>query len=99
MRCRRCGTAYEGKVGFKAVCQSCGAWLHCCLQCRLFNAGANRCRSSTTEMVRDRDAMNYCEEFQAAARPGRQSDRREDAREKFMGLFEKQGAKGADDDG
>jgi hypothetical protein len=88
MICRKCGRSHEGTVGFKAVCEGCGAWLHCCLQCSLYDSGARRCRSSTTDPVRDRDTMNYCEEFRASgAPPGEDGDGRDGARSRFMDLF------------
>ena len=87
MICRKCGTVHEGSVGFKTVCESCGAWMHCCLQCRLYNHRSGRCRSSTTDPVRDRDYMNYCEEFVAAEGPVREDAESDDARDRFMDLF------------
>lgn len=87
MICRKCGTGHEGRVGFKTVCEGCGAWLHCCLQCRLYNPRAHRCRSSTTDPVRDRDYMNYCEEFQASGGPVREEAGSDEARDRFMELF------------
>lgn len=87
MICRKCGRRHEGTVGFKAICEGCGAWLHCCLQCRLYDSGARRCRSSTTDPVRDRYTMNFCDEFSAGdgvAEDGGSGD----ARSRFLNLFE-----------
>ncbi len=97
MICRKCGAGHEATPGFKAVCDSCGAWLHCCLQCRLYNARAGRCTSSTTDPVRDRDYMNYCEEFQPASEPPKTEDGNGSARGRFMELFETGGEKEGDD--
>ncbi len=67
MKCNLCGHVTDLQtIGFKAVCQGCGEYLHTCVQCRLYDAGGDRCRSMTTEPVRDRGGNNYCEEF----RPG-----------------------------
>ncbi len=64
MKCAGCGTEIDlGTVGFGAVCPRCGAYLHACVQCRLYDSAAERCRSLTTEPVRDREGRNYCGEF------------------------------------
>jgi hypothetical protein len=59
-----CGEVFEGSVvGFKAVCEGCGMYLHSCVQCRLYDE-ARRCLSNTTEAVRDVEHANFCEEYQ-----------------------------------
>jgi len=63
--CHKCGRTREpGKVGFRAVCE-CGAYLHCCLNCRHHDASSyHECRASaTTEYVSDKEKANLCEEF------------------------------------
>jgi hypothetical protein len=65
MICVRCGHEYDARtVGFKAVCEGCGEYLHSCVNCRLFDPKADRCRSLTTEAVKDKESLNYCEEYQ-----------------------------------
>ncbi len=51
------------KVGFKTLCENCGDYLHTCLNCALYDSKVDRCRSLTTEAVKDRKGNNYCEEF------------------------------------
>lgn len=64
MICQKCGTEYlSGTIGFKAYCESCGSYLHACIHCRIYDRNAERCRSLTTEAVRDREGINYCEEY------------------------------------
>jgi len=64
VKCRFCGDELDlDKVGFKSFCSSCGHYLHSCVQCGLFERSSGRCRSFTTESVRDLEGMNYCEEF------------------------------------
>lgn len=64
MICKQCGCGYPGStVGFQALCENCGEYLHTCFNCVLFNPNAERCRSFTTEAVSDRRSRNYCEEF------------------------------------
>jgi hypothetical protein len=52
------------KVGFRAQCQHCGIDLHTCAGCRYYVLGKpNDCAIPNTDFVRDREAMNFCEEF------------------------------------
>ena len=65
-KCHACGAPWdgEGTPGFKAVCESCSAFLHSCKNCRLHDPTAhNECLSSTTEYVADREGPNWCDEF------------------------------------
>ncbi len=72
MKCVMCGQDNTLlTVGFKATCLGCGRYLHSCVQCTLWDGVAERCRSLTTEPVRDRESCNFCEEY----RPGRGDDR------------------------
>lgn len=64
MICRNCGYGYDERtVGFGAVCESCGEYLHSCFNCAIYDSDAERCRSFTTDAVGDRKSRNYCEEF------------------------------------
>jgi len=64
MICRKCNFVYERRtIGFKAVCENCGEYLHSCRNCSLYDAGAGRCRSLTTDAVSSIISNNYCEEF------------------------------------
>jgi hypothetical protein len=86
--CHRCGTAYDDKVGFRDTCPKCLAYLHCCLNCRLYSPSAsNHCLSRTTEPVSDTAAANFCEEFEftVPTRAGQQAAQA--ARRKFDQLF------------
>jgi hypothetical protein len=84
--CHNCGATITEAVRFRDACPSCQAYLHCCLNCRLFSASAhNHCLSPTTEYVRDVAGANYCEEFEFVAR--RKQDASEQAKKKFDQLF------------
>jgi hypothetical protein len=62
--CHQCGTAIVDHPGFRESCPSCHAYLHCCLNCRLYSPSAhNHCLSPTTEFVSDVAQANFCEEF------------------------------------
>ena len=90
MICFRCGLEYDSQaIGFKAVCSRCESWLHSCRQCSLFDSNASRCRSLTTESVKDREGLNYCEEFVPGNAPSEAGSKpsAEVTRESFNRLF------------
>jgi hypothetical protein len=67
--CHACGTAWDGPPGTQPgrgeTCSNCGADLHCCLNCKLYDPSAsNECRSRTTDKVKDKDKRNFCDEFE-----------------------------------
>jgi hypothetical protein len=67
--CPKCAAAVDGPIGFHDDCPSCHAYLHCCVNCRLYSPHAhNHCLSSTTEYVRDVETANFCEEFDPATK-------------------------------
>jgi hypothetical protein len=48
----------------KESCESCGAYLHCCLNCKFHAPHAhNQCLIPTTDWVGDRAGCNFCDEF------------------------------------
>ena len=69
-RCHECGReAAEERIGFRATCDGCGAFLHVCLNCGHHDRQAyHECRaSSTTEFVSDKAKYNFCEEFRPSS--------------------------------
>lgn len=73
VRCSGCGReAEEERIGFRAMCDGCGAFLHACLNCGHHDRQAyHECRAAATaEYVSDKAKYNFCEEFRAAARDG-----------------------------
>lgn len=85
--CHSCGTEITESVGFRSTCPGCHAYLHCCLNCRLYSPSAhNHCLSSTTEYVGDVAKVNFCEEFDFV---NRQKDRQapDQGRSRFDALF------------
>jgi hypothetical protein len=77
-KCQSCGTQWDGSPGSQPgrneTCGKCGADLHCCLNCRLYDPSAsNQCQSRTTEAVRDKDKRNFCDEFEFKEGSGRSS--------------------------
>lgn len=69
MHCWKCGAPLENfprnKVPFRATCDKCGSWLHCCKNCKNYKPGMrNDCKIPETDYIRDREAMNHCEYFE-----------------------------------
>ena len=89
MICQKCGTEYHSRtIGFKAYCESCGSYLHACIHCRIYDRKAERCRSLTTEALRDRGGINYCEEYMPELRsPSTLSGNSSATRDSFSKLF------------
>lgn len=92
--CHKCGAPWESDLrqpGFKEVCSSCGAYLHCCMNCRFHTPTAhNQCYIPNTEYVADRKGLNFCEEFAFREGPPKTqtgSQKQDKARQDFEGLF------------
>lgn len=52
------------KVGRGDLCKHCGADLHACKNCELYDPSLhNECRETQAEFIRDRDAANFCAHF------------------------------------
>ena len=68
-QCHRCGRpAGEDRIGVRAVCAGCGAWLHCCRNCAFYAPGlSNACREPNAERVADKEQGNFCDWFRPAA--------------------------------
>lgn len=89
MNCWTCGATLpeaERKISFRAVCDQCGAALHCCKNCRFYAPGRpNDCAVPGTEYVPDRSANNFCDEFSILGKPP--STPSKDLKNKFDDLF------------
>ena len=84
--CHQCGEIITDAVGFRDTCPKCHAYLHCCVNCRLYSPSShNHCLSPTTEYVRDVEGANFCEEFDFTARA--QSGGQKPTKSKFDQLF------------
>jgi hypothetical protein len=66
-RCHKCGTPWISETktpGVKECCETCSAYLHCCLNCRYYEPTAhNQCYIPTTDWVADKEGANFCDEF------------------------------------
>jgi hypothetical protein len=90
--CHACGTPWDSSPGSQPgkdeTCVKCGADMHCCLNCRLFDRSSYQCTSRTTEPIRDKDRQNRCEEFQiGATNLGREEKSVDDMQKKWNDFF------------
>ncbi len=70
VRCYACSAVseFDGVVPRRAECATCGAFLHCCRNCKFYDPSAyNECRESSAERVVDKEAANFCDFFAPAA--------------------------------
>lgn len=68
MKCWNCGADLDikDKISFRATCDKCSFYLHCCKNCKNYKPGLpNDCTVPGTEYIADRTANNYCEDFDA----------------------------------
>ena len=53
------------KVGRLDTCDHCGAYLHCCKNCRFYDPSLhNECQILEADFIRDREAANFCHHFE-----------------------------------
>lgn len=73
MKCWKCGAEQQdtpgstpgAKLSFRETCIKCHSWLHCCKNCKNYKPGRpNDCAIPGTELIADREASNFCEDFQ-----------------------------------
>ncbi|HTC22380.1 MAG TPA: hypothetical protein VK859_16115 [bacterium] len=94
-KCHACGTAWDGPPGTQPgrneTCASCGADLHACLNCGLYDPSAShQCSSRTTEYVKDKEKRNFCDEFEFGSKgggKGSNGDGKGDMEGKWKDLF------------
>lgn len=90
-QCHACGhnIVLEVKVARRDTCDNCGADLHCCMNCRFYDARADRCREDITAFVRGRDRSNFCTHFEFANTESDKKDELAEAKAKLSSLFKK----------
>lgn len=71
--CWKCGKALEDlplKISFRELCPHCHAYLHCCKNCLNYQPGLpNDCKIPGTDPIKDRETINFCEEFRILGKP------------------------------
>lgn len=90
--CHKCNNkiAEDFFAGRQTQCPSCGADLHCCLNCSFYEIGAyNDCRESQAERVLDKSRSNFCDffKFRQTTKNSNTVDSR--AKDKLETLFKK----------
>ncbi|ADI37517.1 putative uncharacterized protein [Waddlia chondrophila 2032/99] len=74
------------RLPFRATCDHCSAWLHCCVNCRNYQPGLpNDCKIPGTEQIADREACNFCDEFSLKETNDLSSSSIEEASKKLFG--------------
>ncbi len=64
-KCRKLISQEPIKIGFRMYCIHCDRDQHVCANCRHHSPGKhNECNVPGTEWIKDREAMNYCEDFE-----------------------------------
>lgn len=90
MFCWKCGIELPdppgGKLSFRATCDKCSFWLHCCKNCKNYKPGQpNDCAVPGTEYIADREAANFCEEFELLGSPPSKASNAQDVSKKLFG--------------
>ena len=92
-RCYKCGAewiAEKKRPAFKEYCDSCTSYLHCCMNCRFYDAHANNnCTITSSEWVKDKAGPNLCDDFEFATGPKQAKSEKElrQSRNAFDALF------------
>jgi hypothetical protein len=67
-QCFNCHTPWKSTLrqpAVKETCDHCGAYLHCCKNCRFHRQGyPNACYIPDTEKIADKRRANFCDEFE-----------------------------------
>ena len=88
--CYACGAElrFQGVVGRREECPSCGVALHCCLACRHHDeSAAHGCREPHAEPPADKERANACDLFQLGDGASRRKARSRSARAALGALF------------
>jgi len=71
--CFNCQHPWESTLrqpAVKETCDHCGAYLHCCRNCRFHRKGyPNECYIPDTEKIADKARANFCDEFEFRSPP------------------------------
>jgi hypothetical protein len=77
-------------VGRQTQCSSCGADLHCCLNCSFYEIGTyNDCREPQAERVLDKSCSNFCDVFRFKQGTNSAGSVTSTAQDKLEALFKK----------
>lgn len=88
--CHACGNETEliDKVKRSDTCEHCGVDLHCCKNCKFWDAMVhNQCRESTSVWEPDKEKANFCTFFIAREGEMDHGESRDSALSKLQALF------------
>jgi len=79
---------FDVKIGRRDMCPNCGAYLHCCKNCRFYDPNVhNQCTENQGEFIRDREEGNFCLYFEFHPLGEDRSAEVDAARSKLDALF------------
>lgn len=79
---------FDVKIGRRDMCPNCGAYLHCCFNCKHWDKHVhNQCHENQGEFIRERGEGNFCLYFTFKAIGEDRSSEVHDARSKLEALF------------
>ncbi len=91
--CHSCNKelAIGRSIGRRDVCPSCGADLHCCLNCVFYDRSVSKqCREPAAELVKEKAGANFCDFFSFRERtPSGGTKEADKARKALDDLFKK----------
>lgn len=88
-KCAKAFTDLPPKISFRELCPYCGVYLHCCKNCQFYQPGlSNDCRIPGTDPIRDRESINYCEEFKLKGAPPPPKANPDDITKRLFRTFE-----------
>jgi predicted RNA-binding Zn-ribbon protein involved in translation (DUF1610 family) len=77
------------KVEREELCPSCQTWIHCCKNCRNWDAGARACDEPAAEWVHDRERANFCDFFALPSPDARRADADEGGKDVGRAAFDR----------
>ena len=88
-QCFDCGYEIdlEVKIARRDTCNSCGADLHCCMNCKFYDESADVCRENIRNWVRYREQSNFCPHFTFKDSDGSRAEEQADAKARLNALF------------
>ncbi|MBI4125149.1 MAG: hypothetical protein HY466_04385 [Deltaproteobacteria bacterium] len=78
------------KPGRREECPHCGRDIHCCYQCRFYDAKAHHeCREPQADFVAEKDQANFCDYFVFAPQIRVKTEDKEKLKAQLNNLFKK----------
>ncbi|MEZ4871668.1 MAG: hypothetical protein R2827_05350 [Bdellovibrionales bacterium] len=90
--CFSCKSEMEisAEVGRRDECDNCGADIHCCYNCKFYDANAyNECKEVQADVVKEKDRANFCDYFQLGGGNGNAIESKQDLLAAAEALFKK----------